>query len=241
MHTQFFIPTFCINLKSRKDRLKEFNEQVRQANIKVEKFSAIKIPNNPARGCALSHKGILKKCLHQNTELALVLEDDIKIEHPKIFLTELKKILENLPDDWYILYLWGLIGRNGKVQKVNQYCSRVRNFMCTYAVVYNKKSYKTLIAAIDEPQINKYMDDGWDRWLGQVFQSMYPCYSSNKILISERASFSNIDKKYKKTALWYKIRFFFYKNKFWFMLNIIWYLWDKLGVSHRAREPKVQI
>jgi hypothetical protein len=86
----YFRCTYVINLPERKDRLKAITGEFERAGMpfrrgSVEIFPAVKpterlgFPNTGARGCFLSHLGVLRSALARNLCNVLIAEDDLML------------------------------------------------------------------------------------------------------------------------------------------------------------------
>ncbi len=110
----FFDKIYIINLESRPDRKKEIEAQLKKINLsindaKITVFNAVKpedageFPSIGAKGCFLSHLGVLKDIQKFGYKNALIFEDDLNFingftEKSNLVLTEL------LDEDWDIFY-----------------------------------------------------------------------------------------------------------------------------------------
>ena len=154
------IPIFLINLDRNKDRLEILSKRAKKLNLNITRFNAydgstinpnvlihkkLLTPNHFLRkgqiGCALSHYAVWQKI---NTDIALVLEDDVII--PDDFSQKLKNILQHLPQKWDLVFLGGC---NIKGKKINQlFIKPTHNYnrynLCLHAYLVNKKSIKRL-------------------------------------------------------------------------------------------------
>lgn len=118
MHISKFIDYFdkiyIINLETRADRRAEIAAQLKKINLaldhpKICVFSAIKpsfageFPSIGAKGCFLSHLGVLKDIKQQQYKKVLIFEDDLDfINH---FNIQADLVLEELiKSDWGIFY-----------------------------------------------------------------------------------------------------------------------------------------
>lgn len=111
----YFQRVYIINLPERKDRRKAITAELEQADMpilggKVELFPAVKpreamgFPNIGARGCFMSHLGILQSALQRGLSNVLIVEDDLMIS-PEVN-RHIGKILGDLSNiDWGIVYL----------------------------------------------------------------------------------------------------------------------------------------
>ncbi len=111
----YFRCTYVINLSERKDRRKAIVGELTRAGMplcegRVEMFAAVKpkdrlgFPNIGARGCFLSHLGILHLALNRGLPNVLIVEDDLIID-PKVNQS-LDHIVNKLKSiEWGIVYL----------------------------------------------------------------------------------------------------------------------------------------
>lgn len=213
---------FCINLINRKDRWKNFCQEFKNEKIKIHRINGIKCDKFPYFWCTLSHKKIIEIGAEKQLEYIIVFEDDVQIK--KWAKKRLKKLILEIiiktPDDWHIIYLGWLIWAWWEILKINKYVSKVKWMMCTYGIIYNKKSYKEIINKVPENTNNKNITiehtkiEGFkeiDRWLAHNYQRRFPCYTSNRIVVEEIKSMSDIEKKIKNNKHWYTIRFYLYR------------------------------
>ncbi len=112
--SDYFSCTYVINLPERKDRRKAVTGELERAGMpfrrgSVEVFSAVRpkerlgFPNTGARGCFLSHLGVLQSALERNLSNVLIAEDDLMIS-PALSqsLDHIVDRLDSLP--WGIVY-----------------------------------------------------------------------------------------------------------------------------------------
>jgi len=109
----FFKGIFVINLPERVDRRREIVAELTRAgvdNSRVEIFPGIRpteaagFPGIGARGCFLSHLGILKEAKRRNIAPVLVLEDDLALSQQLLDVQgALVSVLES--QDWGFVYL----------------------------------------------------------------------------------------------------------------------------------------
>jgi hypothetical protein len=113
--SDYFQGTFVINLPERKDRRNAITGELERSGMplragRVEMFPAVKprepmgFPNNGARGCFLSHLGILQTAIERGLSNVLIVEDDLMIS-PEVnrSLEQIVSALRNI--DWGIVYL----------------------------------------------------------------------------------------------------------------------------------------
>jgi glycosyl transferase, family 25 len=103
---------FVINLSTRADRRAEMDAQLRRVGLSlasrnVTVFEAVRpehegdFPSIGARGCFMSHLGVLKEALRLGLSSVLILEDDADFA-PGPHCTEVQACLEQ--EDWAIFY-----------------------------------------------------------------------------------------------------------------------------------------
>jgi GR25 family glycosyltransferase involved in LPS biosynthesis len=186
-----------INLDRRKDRLNQFYEnnpgllgfveRVRAVDGKELKLDRQMVKlfrkNNFAwkksvMGCALSHYNIWKQLVNEKSAKInnyLILEDDVRFINT--YQQDMVNSLKNLPDDWDILYLGGVLPINREnyphvLEKVTGNWFRIMPnpcfsgggenipiyHHCTYSYIINRKSAQKLIDIVDEHGIYTSLD-----------------------------------------------------------------------------------
>lgn len=110
-----FDKVYCINLKRRPERLKEFQDEVNKFDLGVfEIFEAIdgnSIKNKRTNKLKLSEQGliesnllIIKECIKNDYKNVLIIEDDCIFTDD---VTNLNNFFDKLPNDWDMLYMGG--------------------------------------------------------------------------------------------------------------------------------------
>lgn len=232
---------FCINLEKRPDRWALVEQEFKKIWLDVERFYACDLPEERRFGCSLSHRKIIEYAKNKKYNHICVFEDDIFFYNPEKFLENLHFAISELPEKWAILYLGGLIGREGKIEKYSPHLLKVQRFMCTYGIIYNKNIYDTILRSIPcdikskwkKTYINKHKVI--DMWLSEEVQYNHECFVTNALLVSERPNYSDLEKRWKSTERHYKFRFMMYKNGFWGLLKKIWQIGDWFKISTRIR------
>lgn len=109
----FVDKTYVINLERRKDRLEHITKEMRKINVNFNRFNAIdgkklsniKLPdiNKSIIATVRSHSGVIKDAIKNKYQKIAIFEDDV------IFCDDFDKrfkyYLENIPNDWDIMYL----------------------------------------------------------------------------------------------------------------------------------------
>jgi len=218
---------FCINLDKRTDRWGSCVQQFRDQGIKVERWIAKPLPENRRFGAWLSHREIIEHAKNKNWEYVGVFEDDINFLNDD-FLLRTQKMLDILHEkNWYILYFGGSMGRYSELckEKWLPYVLRVKGNFQAHAVIYHKRFFDIYLKKHPSeysPKINEYYlgnkYKAFDEWFANVVQYEYPCYISNKILITQQDDFSNIENKIVNRNKISIYRFWAFK-----------YLWSKIS------------
>lgn len=109
-----FQQVYIINLASRVDRRAEMTEQLRRIGLNIDSpnvrlFEAVRPPDagaftsTGARGCFMSHLGVLRDARSAGLERILILEDDLNFSVD--FLARAPSLIDQLAaQDWSIFY-----------------------------------------------------------------------------------------------------------------------------------------
>jgi GR25 family glycosyltransferase involved in LPS biosynthesis len=230
-------PVYIINLEKRSDRWLKCEKEMIKTWMEFQKFQACEDLQFPYFWCSKSHKEILKIAKNKKYEMVCVFEDDVKIYQPKKIWDYLKKILNQMPSDWHILYLGWLVGRESTFKKTGDNLFKINNIYCTYGILYNHRSYDNIIEAIadyhngDVSRTKIWNELKIDDWLAKVYQEKYPCYITNKLLVGQQKSLSSISGDMTNLDTKYQLRFLFYSHRGWWILKILGRIKDAiLGV-----------
>jgi glycosyl transferase family 25 len=110
----YFQQVYVINLPHRQDRRREMAEQLEKIGLQwdmpgVRLFEAVRpeepgeFPTIGARGCFLSHLGVLRDATERKLDRILIFEDDLNFR-PE-FSAQMPKVIEALSStDWSIFY-----------------------------------------------------------------------------------------------------------------------------------------
>lgn len=141
---------YCINLDYRSDRWDQSVEEFARHGIDVERFSAstnhsVTEPYNVNPGEAgliLTHKRLLQDAIDNGYESILILEDDVE------FATGFEEYLEQIPDDWDIVFLGGNHLRGIGDHVKDRIYKAYQTYAC-HAVGFNARQYSHLKDRID--------------------------------------------------------------------------------------------
>lgn len=225
----FFDAIFCINLDSRPDRWNRCFEQFKIFGIdnKVQRFSAIKIIDENGQsnkflgrcGCSLSHFEICKIAKKENLKNYLVLEDDFEFNLDKDFLFDnLDKSIEELPEDWCILYLGGnLTDEYGTypIQKYSKNLLKLNSCHTTHAMAFNSYFYDSFLnQAPDIDSITQWSikNEIIDVYLSKKVLPKNNCFITNELLVLQSEGFSDIEKSFYDYRQWLINNFEKYKK-----------------------------
>ena len=123
--------TYCINLKQRKAKWNRVQLECAKLDLNVTRFEAI-FNTHGHEGCFQSHTTLLSQI---EEDVFMVIEDDIKVLEP---LETLNKAIEQLPDDWDMLYLGAQLSK--KIHRHSPNLFRLSGGQATHAVIYNNQN-----------------------------------------------------------------------------------------------------
>lgn len=179
---------YVINLKRREDRLKElvlpFEYEVFEATDGKVAFPDAPIKLVGHYGCWDSHRRLLEKIKEEKIEYTLVLEDDVVVVDD--FIENLQLILNELPEDWDLLYLGGW--NKGEIKKYSERLNIAEHILTTHCFLVRQKFVDTMLDTINR---NRYKID-------VVFSEFLPkgkCFISKQIIAWQRENFSDIENK----------------------------------------------
>lgn len=143
MNWSFFNRKIC--LTANPEEWSKAQVEFNRVGLEVEKFEAVK-EIGPHQSFSHSERNILLDFYHSPAETLLHLEDDVVFRD----LSHLPKAIDELPEDWDILYLGAnlLLWNNGEEARPERYSEhlfRVRNAWTTHGIAYNKKCVRTIL------------------------------------------------------------------------------------------------
>ena len=196
MLDSYFDKIYVINLDSRPDRMEKVVEKFKSIGLgNYERVSAIKT-NNGWEGCKASHLSIVKDAKDNNYKNFLVFEDDF-ILHTE-FNDILTKSLDDLPDDWDMLYMGGNLSMCNSREKITENLIKVNSILTTHCYAMKNTLYdRTLSEANTIPPQKGFLR-------GQaidVYYSEFLCKNNNVYLIQpmicfQEDGYSDIEKRH---------------------------------------------
>lgn len=217
---------FCINLDSQCERWAGCQRQFTEQWIHVERWSAKPLPENRRFGAWLSHREIIEHAKKQNWDYVCVFEDDIHFVTKKFLIHAQNAISELINKEWYILYFWGCIRKNGQLYKEKwlKHVLRIKRCVEAHAVIYHRRFFDIYLKKHPDKYSSKideyYLDNqfnAFDLWFADVAQYNWPCYITNKMLVVQKDGFSVIENRLVSRNKISQYRFLAYK-----------YLWAKI-------------
>jgi GR25 family glycosyltransferase involved in LPS biosynthesis len=149
----YFKKLYCINLDSRPDRWERAKELFDQHGLDVERVSGINgsqlgLDFGPeikegAIGCSLSHLFTIKYAQQNNLDNFLLLEDDVEFDdeiNQKFF-----SYIDQVPDDWEMLYLGGQHFHGMNLKQVNENIFKCEYTLAAQSVGIRNTLYQRLI------------------------------------------------------------------------------------------------
>jgi hypothetical protein len=185
MINDFFDKVFVINLEERKDRLEIADCVLKEQGVRYERFPAIK-DDSGIKGLVLTMRELFKKCLDENLQNVLILEDDFEPLLPlNPFLSE---TLPQLPQDYHCLYL----GLNLLTQpkRISNNLLLVDQAYSSHAIAYSRAGIELIYAVLMHEEIVPY-----DILLLKLIQPRQKCYATYPMSVTQRIDFSNIENK----------------------------------------------
>lgn len=133
-----------INLDSRTDRRREFEQECQKMNLHVERFPALTDPLGGGIGCGASHLRVLKDARDRGAPYIVVFEDDFEFLVSK---EQFHAVLRSLPDDYdVVLFGYNLI----RGEDYNAAFGRTLEAQTTSGYIIHQKAYNALIARWEE-------------------------------------------------------------------------------------------
>jgi GR25 family glycosyltransferase involved in LPS biosynthesis len=181
-----FDKIYLINLDSRPDRLELANKELERAGIleRTERFPAIALPRDPARGNHLSHASCIRKARNFGANNCLILEDDVEW---LIDPLELKRV--TFPKNWDLVYL-GINMDAYSATQVDYHLAKLSGGFSTHAYAINKSLFDCLIELNED--ITTIHNDV--RMSYEIIPN-YNSYVTIPLLAGQRKSYSDIMKK----------------------------------------------
>jgi hypothetical protein len=133
--------------------------ECQRVGLTVEPYHAVK-EIGPHQSFSHSERNILLDFLYDADSTRLLhLEDDVMFRD----LTHLSQAINELPDDWDVLYLGAnlICWNNGEPnpERYSDHLFRVRAAWTTHAVAYNKKCVRRILEG--QPSFDAQMFDNW--------------------------------------------------------------------------------
>jgi GR25 family glycosyltransferase involved in LPS biosynthesis len=110
--------------------------------------------NKKARlGCYLSHLSVLKNAREKRLESVLIIEDDAIFPQTQRGVESFNKTMEELPDDWDILFIG--IEHDRNPTRYSLHIDRVLSGTCLHAYAVHSRCYDRLIDDLENALLNK--------------------------------------------------------------------------------------
>lgn len=179
---EFFDRKVCLTADE-SEWTKAVKEFERVGLTDVQKFNAL--PDiGPHQSFNRSTRQILIDFCESGSQRLLFLEEDVEfVSH-----SHLSKALQELPDDWDIVYLGGNISEKDfrKPERYSTHLCRVFNCWTTHAVGYHRKVIEDILQF--QPGFSEQM---YDNWLSTRLEQ-YNAYIINPMVAVQRSRVSTI-------------------------------------------------
>lgn len=189
---QYFDQIYCINLKSRPDRLLAFKKNFDALGTSKINFieavdgKTIDIGNwkynRGALGCRLSHIAAYNDAIKNKYAKILVLEDDVVFS--KTFRKALFKLQQNLQNNWDLLYFGG--NHVLKPEKINRDMVKIKCTLAAHAIAINCECLPQIITELEHN----------DHCIDVVLADLHPklkVYSPLKPVAYQQKGYSDIE------------------------------------------------
>jgi glycosyltransferase involved in cell wall biosynthesis len=174
---------FCINLRHRLDRKDRIQEQIVKYNLPVT-FIEVTKHKNPKIGCLQSHLGIIELARDNNVPYVVIIEDDCEfIRDPNMI--DGKLVLNNVPDDWRMLYLGGCV--NAIMDNTNDNWKKVTTWLAHSYII--RSNIYDLVLRLGEQYIGK---KEIDEIYCELINPLYDSYIVYPLLTEQYESQSDI-------------------------------------------------
>ena len=179
----FFDKILFLNQVERTDRLNDCLNELARVGLKADPFYSIKA-EQPFKSFCLSQISILKEFLLTDHKTFLALEDDVLFKD----LTHLPAALNELPEDWDIVYLGANVTED-RPEFYSHYLRRVRSAWTTHAVGYSRKAVEKIVESYKGDWENEGM---YDDWLSRNFLPNNQCFIVAPMVAWQRDGFSDL-------------------------------------------------
>jgi glycosyl transferase family 25 len=181
---EVFEQVVVINLAKRRDRLVNIINQLDAQGINFERFEAIDAQELGVKGitaCTMSHRAVIEK--YKNCQSLFIFEDDAQLSPDFALLWD--NFIENLPDDWQMLYL----GCNKiEFNPVADGVSRLLAGVATHAYAAKQSVFDSMIEASKRAEAIdlSYMQ----------LQVAVPVYVATPSMVGQVPGFSDIEQRF---------------------------------------------
>lgn len=181
----FFEKIVCLNLDRRADRWRESQEEFKDMDIEVERIPAIAHPHGPY-GCSLSHLAAIRKYRHLKN--MLIFEDDVT---RKTELSYLADALDNLPSNWEVVYLGGLVFPNDiNTNRMGPHLHVAKNVVCCHAYGLSQRGMDRILREFG-PTVASGSRCPIDEYLRGEVQTSGAAYIVTPMIFDQRPSYSD--------------------------------------------------
>lgn len=181
----FFSKMVCLNLDRRSDRWAESVEEFLQLDIEVERIPAITHPHGPY-GCSLSHLTAIRK--YQGLDNLLIFEDDLCLKGDVSYLAA---ACRELPADWEVLYLGGLVFPDEiNTARVGDHLHVAKNVVCCHAYALSRAGMARVLREF-APMVAAGSRTPIDEYFRSVVQPMGKAFVVTPMLFDQRPSYSD--------------------------------------------------
>jgi len=173
------IPKLVINLSSRPDRMDQFKKQIVYLEDHAKRIEGVEHAK-AMLGIAQAHLNCIRLAKQNKWDKVLIMEDDVIFPAKEKTAAYLKEALHNAPEDWQVLL--GGVYEVKRIQKTNDYWSKVGEFCSLHFYIIRESAYDTVLEYDKNHHIDRWVNKGGNK---------LNCYVANKFFALQSAGFSD--------------------------------------------------
>lgn len=191
----FFDRVFCINLRHRTDRLKRSVQEFKHVGLtgRVELLIVDLQTENPHGfaspgfwGNLQSHRQCLVAAHNKGSRNVLIFEDDVEF-YDADFEVDIKKVTDQLPHDWRLLYL-GSIKTMRDCRPYSENLLLLDHCFSVHAIAVNGSFFEIALKCLDVAEL---LGRPVDSIYCDVVQKSGKCYLANPMLVQQADGYSD--------------------------------------------------
>lgn len=186
---EFFPQVYVTNMSYRQDRMILFDQEIKKLGLSYIREEGVIYTGTSDKqwngwiGCGLCHLNILNKA--NKNEHLLIFEDDV--EFIGSYAEVLSAALDELPDDWKMLYFSG--NAETPIYRYSKHLGRITGLRSTHAYAVNKNFIQELADLFTPVKETRIIDTFYQTNIA----TQYPCYITIPMIAIQRDDRSDIE------------------------------------------------